>query len=758
MGCFPIGNKGISPGYIRSKLPGLRHDSPNFENAFGARVRGAPLLPDNVAGLSFEESADLEVRRAMRAGIDGFAFMAIAGDANNVFPVMDAMFKVCEEKDYPFEITWALSGLDKSVEAIDYTLKKHGSSPKLARRDGKVLMLGYQSIFSGIEGAREIFAKRYPDIKIDSAEERYSPEFLRLLREGFRTKLEDRFGTPMVFQFGFGALFYGMQGKPKEERPWPETIGYLAEGFEAINAFHYASGPTDYDAVAKAVTDKGCEWGEPMMYCYENLLWQGYRPRSFPFEPGSDAIRHCWEAARRNKSTLIQFTTWNDYHEATSLAPTTDTRYGLLDLNAHFVKWWKTGQEPRPDHDKIYLIYPKYRHELSAYPFGNRGVWRDTDAMNKLEVLSILTAPARLRMPGRNEEWDAPAGLSWKQLPLTSGPVAVEVLRRNRIGIKQSVLKLESPEPVTDRPYREQHSMVCVSTEDEWHWKQDFGDAPPAPIQRGEYGDLDGDGLPNWFEMYWFGQHVQDWSSATKADPGADPDGDGLTNLQEYMARMNPVLKADYCPGFAWELLEVTENSAAAFNPEHDKFDTPVWYFKNKSADSAPVAHGGYWMCERFGWDPNRLQAVYAPPYNAPGGMFTRQWEQDGKRASGESMPLTPSRYRVSVGNCGLAALGWRSPVTGKVRFHAKLNPFPDGNKSYPNATASIEREGEAAPLLAKEFAPHEGIELQSEPISVKAGETIYLVLDAALGDARGFTLEVEELTVTLIEKAEGGK
>ena len=60
-----------------------------------------------------------------------------------------------------------------------------------------------------------------------------------------------------------------------------------------------------------------------------------------------------------------------------------------------------------------------------------------------------------------------------------------------------------------------------------------------------------------------------------------------------------------------------------------------------------------------------------------------------------------------------------------------------------------------ATPLLAKDFAPHEGIELQSEPISVKAGETIYLVLDAAPGGARQFTLQFEQLTVTLIDKKE---
>ncbi len=750
MGCFPIGAKGVCPGYVRGKAKEVRHDSEKLELAIGGMVRGVPLLPDAVESLSFEESADLEIRRALRAGIDGFAFMAIAGGNENVFPVMDAMFKVCEEKDYPFEITWALSGLDKSVEAIDYILKKHGGSPKLARRDGRPLMLGYQSVFSGIEGAREIFSKRHPDIRADSPEERCSPEFLRLLREGFRTKLEDRFGTPMYFQFGFGALFYGVQGKPKEERPWPEIIGFLAEGFEAINAFHYASGPDNYDAVAKAVTDKGAEWGEPMMYCYENLMWQGYRARSFPLEPGGNTIRQCWENARRNNSTLIQFTTWNDYHEATSLAPTSDTRYGLLDLNAYFVKWWKTGTPPVPDRDKLYLIYPKYRHQQAVYPFHNRSFWRDTEAMDKLEVLSILTAPARLRMPGREIEWDAQAGLSWKQIPLTPGPVAVEVLRRNWIGMRRLELKLESPEPVSDRPYREQHSMVCVSTEDELHWKQDFGGISPDPIRRGEYGDIDGDGLPNCFEMYWFGKSPADWPSATAADPDADPDGDGRTNLQEYLDRTNPVKAAEYKPGFSWDFSE-TGRGTAAFNPEYDRFDTAVWLFANKYQDKLPVEHGGYWPCERYGWYPEKGRTVFAPPYNTPSpsmpaGEFMRLWEGDPHKSG-------PSRFQVSVGLYGLQALGWRSPVAGTVRVSVKLNPLPGENKVLPKATASIEREGIATPLLAKEFAPHEGIELRSEPISVKAGETIYLVLDAAPGGARQFTMELEMLKVELIEK-----
>ncbi|MDP7129365.1 MAG: hypothetical protein QF437_02700, partial [Planctomycetota bacterium] len=83
-------------------------------------------------------------------------------------------------------------------------------------------------------------------------------------------------------------------------------------------------------------------------------------------------------------------------------------------------------------------------------------------------MLTILTNSARVRLPGRNEAWDAPAGLSWKQFPLSPGPVIAEVARRDKV-----VVRLQSPEPITEKPYREQHSMVCVSTEDERHWEAD---------------------------------------------------------------------------------------------------------------------------------------------------------------------------------------------------------------------------------------------------------------------------------------------
>lgn len=46
--------------------------------------------------------------------------------------------------------------------------------------------------------------------------------------------------------------------------------------------------------------------------------------------------------------------------------------------------------------------------------------------------------------------------------------------------------------------------------------------------------DADGDGLGDHWETFWFG-------SPEAADPGTDTDGDGVTNLEEYLQRSNPV-------------------------------------------------------------------------------------------------------------------------------------------------------------------------------------------------------------------------
>jgi hypothetical protein len=755
MVCYPIGMLGIAPGYQRTQAARLRHDSPDYERAFGGRGRGVPLLPDEVNGLTDEQSADLEIRRALRAGIDGFAFDVLPLPAPRAFAYMDAMFKVCEQKDYPFEITWCLDNAGDNPKVVDYLIKQHGTSPKLARRDGKVLFFGYQSVFQGLGPGVKQWQQRpewqgkevgtYPQF-------RCTPEGWKTYRLGFKA-LEDQVGVPMYFYFGLGALFHGTKPElaPKPDKPVTEldAATVLAEDFDCIGEFSNTN-PERNDAIAKAVLAKGCEWGEPMMYQFEGLLWNTWQVR-----PGTDMMRERWQHARDNHATLIQVTTWNDYTEHTHLAPTTDTRYGWIDLTAYFVQWWKTGTPPKPDHDKLFLVYPKYPHELATYPFGSRARWRNP--VDVLEVLTILTKPAKVRLPGRTEEWDAPAGLSWKQVPLQVGKVSAELVRNGKVE-----LRVDSPEPVTDHPYREQHSTYCSSSEDLRHWRADFGDAvPPAPLQRGEYAD-NGKGLPNWFALYWFGKSILDWDAAGKCGADSDPKGTGKTLRQHWLDRTDPTRTVNYPAGYRWDFMSRT-GRVISFNPDLDDQGTPVWHYLQKYGADFPLAHDGdYWPCERVGWRPGAdQQAVnYGAPYHIPGldgnsrvGEFTLRWTNEGEGAAKRQT----FGFVMSTGRNALRVLGWQSPVAGKVSVAWEALGVAGLTHAWSAPVqVTLEHSRPRRELGAWTVVPKQGGQGVVEGIEVQPGDRLDLAATVAPNHNNHGTLTFGKLVVTLQELAAG--
>lgn len=56
--------------------------------------------------------------------------------------------------------------------------------------------------------------------------------------------------------------------------------------------------------------------------------------------------------------------------------------------------------------------------------------------------------------------------------------------------------------------------------------------------------DTDGDGIPDWWEIFYFG-------GPTNAVASADPDGDGLTNLEEYYGGTHPLCA--YVEGYGFD-------------------------------------------------------------------------------------------------------------------------------------------------------------------------------------------------------------
>ena len=530
MGCYPVAS-GPTAYHRGADTAAMRHDGKGQFDPFGDRWRNFYLAPEGLT-LTTKESVDLEIRRAMRIGIDGFTVDAWAG-GDGCIAVMDMMFQVAEEKNYPFEITITLD--DKHSEAIKYLLEKHGKSPKLARRDGKPLIFGYLSVFNSFPLAAEELKKK-PEFASMDIKAIYTDPRLRAtvdgykeMVEGYKKRVIGDIKTPLYLTYDIGEFFARVDGPPIAPDEILKVVDVMSKAFPALNTFldYIPNNDPRLKKIINIAKSHGAEWSQPIYWQYENIGWGGNR-----IENGFDKLRNNWKAVRDTGTSLLQFVTWNDYTENTILAPGTESHYAAYDLNGWYIKWWKAGKEPKPDHDRIYITYRKYPKGATFYPFHEK----QPDSGGMIEVLTILPTAGKITLPGRSEEFDVPAGLSYRQFPLTPGPVSAELRRDGKV-----VARVDSPDPITDRPFREQNSAYCFSTEEDRNWKADFGNVPMP--RRGEYADDDKDGLPNWFEMYWFGKWL-DYSTATAAQPDADPFHTGETNLQHYLDRTDPTKPA----------------------------------------------------------------------------------------------------------------------------------------------------------------------------------------------------------------------
>jgi hypothetical protein len=125
MACYPVASQATA--WERAVYgPGVRHDGKDKLDRYGGQWRNFPLVPQGME-LTLEQSMDLEIRRAMRAGIDGFA--VDMANEDYWYKVIAAMFKVAQEKKYPFEITVVLDGVPDGAGQIKWLIDTYGTSP-----------------------------------------------------------------------------------------------------------------------------------------------------------------------------------------------------------------------------------------------------------------------------------------------------------------------------------------------------------------------------------------------------------------------------------------------------------------------------------------------------------------------------------------------------------------------------------------------------------------------------------------------------
>ena len=267
----------------------------------------------------------------MRIGIDGFAVDAWAG-GDGARQTLDALFKVAEAKDYPFELTVCLDptcgGSDRGHRQGTAGQAREEPQTGAPRRQAADLRLPVR-----LGRLRPAGDSMLPD---RSDELRLQPVGWHMLGQSLGDAAR-QVGQPIYYHYCHGCvlLWCGRQARA-EGLADPGRRNHLARYADAIGGFsHLGQEQAEIGKAARPPARSGpCRWA-----CT--------RRRTFPYEcyvPKGTDWMHWGQDALDQDATLLQIITWNDYGENTYIAPAWNTRYTLYDLTGYEIKLWKTRQ------------------------------------------------------------------------------------------------------------------------------------------------------------------------------------------------------------------------------------------------------------------------------------------------------------------------------------------------------------------------------------------------------------------------------
>lgn len=187
---------------------------------------------------------------------------------------------------------------------------------------------------------------------------------------------------------------------------------------------------------------------------------QDSRPTQFVYaeSANTETLRASWKRAIDDGADFAQLTTWNDYSENTSFAPSVNHGYAYLDVNAYYQTAFQTGAAPAVAREAVivthriqaYAAKPTYAHRLMVWWNGGSG------PRNTVEVLTFLKSAATVKVTvgTTTTTYTAPAGVSAKLVPLTTGSIKATATRSTTtIGVASSPFVVKSAPYVQDMEY-----------------------------------------------------------------------------------------------------------------------------------------------------------------------------------------------------------------------------------------------------------------------------------------------------------------
>ncbi|HEY3330351.1 MAG TPA: glycoside hydrolase family 71 protein [Capsulimonadaceae bacterium] len=372
------------------------------------RQRPLPRPPYVASPDRADIDIELEVRRAINAGIDGFTvdLLATPNPHNNAWSRTIALINAAERVDPSFVI----------VPMPDMTAG-YKDSPELIT-DAVIALSRYPNVYRLPDG-RVVVSPFCAHLK--------SPEWWANWLETMKSK-----GVPVALL----PLFQAWRDHVKDYAA--ESIGASDWGLRSVRSN------------IKSFAD-AADFAHKYVPIYmAPVAPQDYRPKGpMAWEASnSENYRTMWRNAIDGGADWVQLITWNDYSESTEVSPSTGTQFGFYDLTAYYTSWFKTGKAPRITKDVVYYFHRIQRtdtpYDAVKQPVPTRVIDGDP-TVNDVELLAFLTKPGTLEIlsGGKTYSMQAPAGMTSFRAPLAVGTPSFRLVRGGK-----AIIELTSAFPV----------------------------------------------------------------------------------------------------------------------------------------------------------------------------------------------------------------------------------------------------------------------------------------------------------------------
>jgi hypothetical protein len=355
---------------------------------YGGLLRDRPIPRDPIAGDYQLTDLKTEVKQAINAGLTGFTACILTTDTTDRnFFLMEKLMKASA----------SISGSFKVMLMPDMTAMPTISADELAKGMAR---LGQYDAAYRLSTGEVLIAPFYAEGRTAS----FYKEVLNLMKT--------KYGVPAALM----PIFLDANNMADYNSV---SVAFSNWGIrDAFIASHEAYWPN----WVKKSHALGKPWMEPVSV-------QDVRPNQQVYDEASntETLRATWNRAISQGADLVMLTTWNDYSESTTFAPSVDHGWAFLDINKYLLTRYRTGSYPAITDDEVIISHriqkastmpTTYTAVMSLRSSNGQTQPRDT-----VEVVTMLTASAQVSVTigGQTYNYTAPAGFNAALFNLAEG-------------------------------------------------------------------------------------------------------------------------------------------------------------------------------------------------------------------------------------------------------------------------------------------------------------------------------------------------